>query len=175
VVIENQTSTAVTVQLEGAALGDAEPGMSVRKKEIPGGIGPMLITAKNRAGQIVFSKRLSFREMEYLGKGVYRVVITEADKVSPASDNVNGRSAASAGPWKFLVTEARMGQPSVRSNKMLKPKSPQASFYGSYLYDRIVPAEWRGYYALTGKVPAFQHRRSAKSRPIERKSEDIMT
>jgi hypothetical protein len=23
---------------------------------------------------------------------------------------------------------------------MLKPKPPQASFYGSYLYDRIVPA-----------------------------------
>ena len=24
---------------------------------------------------------------------------------------------------------------------MLKPRSPQASFYGSYLYDRIVPAD----------------------------------
>ena len=24
---------------------------------------------------------------------------------------------------------------------MLKPKSPQESFYGSYLYDRIVPAD----------------------------------
>jgi hypothetical protein len=24
---------------------------------------------------------------------------------------------------------------------MLKPKSPQASFYGSYLYDRIVPQD----------------------------------
>jgi hypothetical protein len=24
---------------------------------------------------------------------------------------------------------------------MLKPKPPQASFYGSYLYDRIVPAD----------------------------------
>jgi hypothetical protein len=24
---------------------------------------------------------------------------------------------------------------------MLKPKSPQASFYGSYLYDRIVPID----------------------------------
>ena len=24
---------------------------------------------------------------------------------------------------------------------MLKPKSPQASFYGSYLYDRIVPVD----------------------------------
>ena len=24
---------------------------------------------------------------------------------------------------------------------MLKPKSPQASFYGSYLYERIVPAD----------------------------------
>jgi hypothetical protein len=23
---------------------------------------------------------------------------------------------------------------------MLKPRSPQASFYGSYLYDKIVPA-----------------------------------
>ena len=25
--------------------------------------------------------------------------------------------------------------------RMLKPKSPQASFYGAYLYDRIVPAD----------------------------------
>jgi hypothetical protein len=24
---------------------------------------------------------------------------------------------------------------------MLKPRSPQASFYGSYLYDKIVPAD----------------------------------
>jgi len=24
---------------------------------------------------------------------------------------------------------------------MLKPRSPQGSFYGSYLYDRIVPAD----------------------------------
>ena len=24
---------------------------------------------------------------------------------------------------------------------MLRPKSPQSSFYGSYLYDRIVPAD----------------------------------
>ena len=24
---------------------------------------------------------------------------------------------------------------------MLKPESPQASFYGSYLYDRIVPVD----------------------------------
>jgi len=24
---------------------------------------------------------------------------------------------------------------------MLKPRSPQESFYGSYLYDRIVPAD----------------------------------
>ncbi len=24
---------------------------------------------------------------------------------------------------------------------MLKPRSPQASFFGSYLYDRIVPAD----------------------------------
>jgi transposase len=24
---------------------------------------------------------------------------------------------------------------------MLKPKSPQASFYGSYLYDRIIPQD----------------------------------
>ena len=24
---------------------------------------------------------------------------------------------------------------------MLKPQSPQASFYGTYLYDRIVPAD----------------------------------
>jgi hypothetical protein len=24
---------------------------------------------------------------------------------------------------------------------MLKPKPPQASFYGAYLYDRIVPAD----------------------------------
>ena len=24
---------------------------------------------------------------------------------------------------------------------MLKPKSPQESFYGSYLYDRIVPSD----------------------------------
>jgi len=24
---------------------------------------------------------------------------------------------------------------------MLRPKSPQSSFYGSYLYDRIIPAD----------------------------------
>jgi hypothetical protein len=26
---------------------------------------------------------------------------------------------------------------------MLKPRSPQASFYGSYLYDIIIPADLR--------------------------------
>ena len=26
---------------------------------------------------------------------------------------------------------------------MLRPKSPQESFFGSYLYDKIVPAEYR--------------------------------
>jgi transposase len=28
-----------------------------------------------------------------------------------------------------------------RLNNMLKPRSPQASFYGSYLYDKIIPVD----------------------------------
>jgi hypothetical protein len=38
---------------------------------------------------------------------------------------------------------------------MLKPKSPQESFYGSYLYERIVPADQRSPRLLISLLPTI--------------------
>lgn len=74
--IENQTGEVLTIYWLDNRLGDVEPGKQIVKRGIPGTAGaPQRIVAKNGQGETVFSKELTFREMQYVGKGVYKVVI----------------------------------------------------------------------------------------------------
>ena len=44
-------------------------------------------------------------------------------------------------PSNTLYFQAKMKLTRPKEEAMLKPKSPQSLFYGSYLYDKIVPAD----------------------------------
>jgi hypothetical protein len=82
-VIENATSQTLVIRWEDASLGKVEPGKRIVQRGIPG-TAPMLIEARSEKGDIVFSKEVTFRELENIGGRTYMVVIKE----SPATDNV---------------------------------------------------------------------------------------
>ncbi len=86
-VIENQTTKVLTIYSDETALGNVGPGAQIIQRRIPSNSTPWLIVAKNLQGETVFSRSFKYNDMQYIGNGTYKVVITRSEKGAEISSN----------------------------------------------------------------------------------------
>ncbi len=61
--IENQTDMVLTAYVEGKKIGDVEPNTSIKVKDLSATFSYILIEAKNSEGEVIYSRKFSFHEL----------------------------------------------------------------------------------------------------------------
>lgn len=84
--VENRTDMVLTIYVQGVEAGEVEPSNSMRVKNL-GATGYYLIEAKNTKSEVVYSRKLSFTELNDMD---WTIVIPPLQKEPESSDNVTG-------------------------------------------------------------------------------------
>ena len=74
-IIENQTTQVLTVDVNYQRVGEVGPGEQITEEDIPWH-GEHIVEAKNSQGEVVFSRVFTLETMQEIKRGkVYKVVI----------------------------------------------------------------------------------------------------
>ena len=93
--IENQSNDILTIYIDNALIGKVNPTEIIRHISSLA-TDKWLIQAKNAQGEIVFSKKFAFEELQKVSTGVYKAIIpplsnsTTSSENTTISDNVSG-------------------------------------------------------------------------------------
>ena len=75
-IVENQTEYELTIYVNDYEIGNVSPGAQIIDKEMSLNIGKYHIEAKNMQGETVFSKTLTFEQMQRVdNKRIWKAVI----------------------------------------------------------------------------------------------------
>ena len=75
-IVENQTEYDLTIYVNDFKMGNVSPGGQISDRHFSIDTGKFHIEAKNEDGGTIFSKTLTFEQMQEIKSRVYKVVIS---------------------------------------------------------------------------------------------------